>query len=60
MKSNENPLTVFASLPGVTLATLRSTRSATTVMCLWPLRLVSSMPIASTPVWSSYRRASST
>jgi hypothetical protein len=50
MKSNANRLTVFASLPGTTRITLRSAGSATTVMYRWPLRLVSSMPIASTPV----------
>lgn len=55
-----NRSTACASLPGVTLVTLRSVRSATTVMHRWPLRLVSSMPIVSTPVQSSYRRASST
>ena len=55
-----NRSTACASLPGVTLVTLRSVRSATTVMHWWSPRLVSSMPIASTPVQSSYRRASCT
>lgn len=53
-------LSLASALPGTTQITLRSVRSATTVMHRWPLRLVSSMPIASTPVWSSYRRASCT
>ena len=60
MKSSAKRFAVVGSLPGVTLVTLRSVRSATTVMHRWPLRLVSSMPIVSTPVWSSYRRASCT
>lgn len=60
MKSLANRSMVCASLSGVTLITLRSTKSATTVMQLCPRRLVSSMPIASTPAWSSYRRASRT
>lgn len=60
MKSSANCFTVVESLPGTTQITLRSVRSATTVMHRWPLRLVSSTPIASTPVQSSYRRASST
>lgn len=57
MKSSENRFTVVESLPGITLVTLRSARPATTVMHRRPLRLVSSMPIVSTPVQSSYRRA---
>lgn len=50
MKSRANSLTVLEPLPGTTQTTLHPVRSATTVMYLWPLRLVSSMPMASTPV----------
>lgn len=60
MKSSANRFAVVGSLPGATLVTLRSVRSATTVMRPCPLRLVSSMLIVSTPVQSSYGRASST
>lgn len=49
MKSRENRSTVAGSLPGVTLMTSCSTRSATTVMQLRPLRLVSSMQIGPYP-----------
>lgn len=59
MKSSANRFAVVGSLPGTTQITLRSVRSATTVMHRWPLRLVSSMPIVSTPVQSSYGRVSS-
>lgn len=37
MKSSANRFAVVGSLPGVTLVTLRSVRSATTVMHRWPL-----------------------
>ncbi len=50
MKSSANRFIVVESLPGTTQITLRSVRSATTVMYWCPLRLVSSMPIVSTPV----------
>ena len=43
MKSLREPLIVGRVLAGTTQITLRSTRSATTVMYRWPFRLVSSM-----------------